>query len=322
MLGNALDRLARLAPLALLGVALAGCGSYSPTLPSPGGAATGTGRRTFLLRTDPRDPTTAIVGATRDQFTVREGSPGGTLSVRPITCFAEEVGVGTVADVAVVLDRSRSMGTSIEPGKPGAPDRLTAAKKAAQVMVGLMGPGHRAEVIQFDHTVQVLQPLTSDHALLNAAIGGIALGNSTSVWDAAKRGLDDLIAGGRTDVPRGVILLSDGRDNFSKTTPAALIAAAQAAKIPIFAIAVGADADRPTLQKIAADTRARFIQADSAAELEAAFRTIFRRLVGNRYRICWSSAFRDGTVVEARIVYREGTPKEIVAFRGKVTIGS
>jgi Mg-chelatase subunit ChlD len=317
------------AAIALLGAFLAGCGSFGPTLPSPDpGTPPSGGSTTFELR-DPADPNTPISGATANQFTVCEdestdaAANGETCGLR-ITRLEELISGGDNADVVVVLDRSGSMSAEVSSGR----SRLEAAKDAAKLLVSLMKPADRVELIAFDSTVTVAQPFTSDQAALNAAIDAIDLGGTTAVWAAGRQAVADLVASGRpAPVAHAVILLTDGVDNSSPPDPVAaragLISEATAAGVPVYTIGLGDGTDEAALQEVADQTGGQFSVTEDEDELRQIFQAIFESVTqGGDYRIWWDSNFPPGTVVHVTIYYKKGTPDEIIVFDGNVTVTS
>jgi len=306
--------LASLTTLVLVGMLLAGCSTdFAPTLPSPDGEPPpeSTGVRSFVL-TAGED---IIVGALETEFTIYEAAAEGEpFSNRPLTCFVDNTAGGAVAHISLVIDRSGSMGSSIN-----GITRMEATKDAATLFVGLINPNDLVELIQFDSSVDVLVAFTSDQGVLTTAIAGITTGGTTAAWDAAKQGVDDLIAAGF--VGGSVVLLTDGYDNASSISESGLITAATNAGIVIYTVALGTGVDTAALTNIATSTGGTFYQADTPSELNQAFQDILANVqAGGSYEICWDSQYDPGTVIWVKIVYKEGTPDEQVAYEGPATV--
>ena len=75
--------------------------------------------------------------------------------------------------VSLVLDTSSSMD-----------EEMVLSKQAAMDFIARLRPGDVAEVVSFDSRVEVLQPMTSDRALLEAAIQRMRAGGSTALYNA------------------------------------------------------------------------------------------------------------------------------------------
>lgn len=102
--------------------------------------------------------------------------------------------------VALVVDASRSMSKE---------DRLEKSKKAALQFLDILGDDDEGTVVSFSDTVNVLQGLSSDKALLSGAIDRISLAQGTALYDAIWR-TSILLEG--FDGRRVMVLLSDGQD--------------------------------------------------------------------------------------------------------------
>ena len=110
--------------------------------------------------------------------------------------------------VSLVLDTSSSMD-----------DEMVLSKQAAMDFIARLRPGDVAEIVSFDSHVEVLQPMTSNRTLLEAAIQRMRAGGSTALYNAVYivlRQLDKVKPKTGDDVRRQVIVvLSDGEDTTS-----------------------------------------------------------------------------------------------------------
>jgi Mg-chelatase subunit ChlD len=324
------------AALALLGAVLVGCGSIGATVPSPdGGGPIVPGNVTANMAPSlagaavPCPPPVAhhTLSAAPDG-----AAPAGDTSAVPGTWIARTIttwqdnrncgGGGQNADVTLVLDASGSMGTTY-----GASTRIAALRDAAKQLVSMMGANDRAEVIQFGcmADIAVVQDFTSNKSDLNTAIDGIGANfGCTALWEAGKLGVDELAAKGRTGVGHAVILVTDGGANSDATTPltpADVIAAAQAASIPVYTVGVDAAAD-PNLAQVATDTGGEFVQANDPSALSAAFAQIFSAVTGGSANVTWTTTLNAGDDVWVKLVYKEGTADEVVIGPIKVKVPS
>jgi Ca-activated chloride channel family protein len=111
--------------------------------------------------------------------------------------------------LSILIDSSSSMDT-----------KTAVAKEAATSFVRRLNRGDVAQIIGFSNDVQIRQAFTSDVALLERAIAGIAPGGSTSLYTAIYVALGELRKVRRTQDPaeirrQAVVLLSDGEDTTS-----------------------------------------------------------------------------------------------------------
>jgi len=150
----------------------------------------------------------------------------------------------------LVIDKSGSMDH---------PSKLPNVKTAAKMLVDLAPVGYSTiGVIAYNETVTVVQPLTAITSAavkttIKSQIDAITPGGYTAIGDAAKKGLDDLLATVSSDKNRVVYLLSDGRSNRG-INPLSVIPNYQAANIPMYTFAYGADADVTLMQSLATGT--------------------------------------------------------------------
>ena len=75
--------------------------------------------------------------------------------------------------VSLVLDTSSSMD-----------DEMELSKQAAMDFIARLRTGDVAEIVSFDSRVEVLQPMTSNRTLLEAAIQRMRAGGSTALYNA------------------------------------------------------------------------------------------------------------------------------------------
>jgi Mg-chelatase subunit ChlD len=166
------------------------------------------------------------------------------------------------ADVALVVDTSSSM----------AGQKLADAKEAATLFVGLMdlSPGRdQVTVVRFDTTAEVVQPLTSDAALLVQAIASLSSRQGTHIDEGLRAALAELQSARRDPANQQVtVLLTDG---IQTGTPGAELQAAAAvtgAGIRLYTIGLGADADGGALSQMAGAGGRYYFAPDSAALAE------------------------------------------------------
>ncbi len=138
----------------------------------------------------------------------------------------------TALAVSLLVDTSSSM-----------EKQMLLAQEAAMEFVARLRPGDVAEVIDFDSRVEVVQPLTSDRAKLEAAIHRLVAGGSTSLYNAvyiALRQGESARAQSPDQVRRQVIIvLSDGEDTSSLVTFDQVIDLAKRSQTVIYSISLG-----------------------------------------------------------------------------------
>ncbi len=115
-------------------------------------------------------------------------------------------------------------------------DKLAAAKEAAKSYVSQMRPEDQTGLIAYDTQVYTIQPVTADKAALTNAIDGLKSGSDTAMYNAlieAEKALEPV--SGR----KAIIVLTDGLDNKSQSTPEDVIAGIGQSGLTISAIGFG-----------------------------------------------------------------------------------
>ena len=152
-----------------------------------------------------------------------------TALARPETTVAVPV---EQASVVLVTDTSRSMtATDV------APDRLDAARQAAERFLDEAPDELRVGVVAFSDVPRTLQPPTTDHEQVRAALAGLVADGGTATGDGLAAALESLETGDRRP-PAAVVLLSDGK----QTTGRDAIEVAQEAgrlRVPVYTVALG-----------------------------------------------------------------------------------
>jgi VWFA-related protein len=220
---------------------------------------------------------------TKDDFVVLEDGKPQTLSY-----FARS---DVPLAVALLIDSSASMLTT-----------LATAQEAAVGFVRELTERDLAMIIDFDTKVQIRQPFTSDHALLEEAILRTTAGGSTMLNTAvyiALRELSRLNVGdeGVTARRRAIVLLSDGDDTNSLVSFDDVVDLAERSNIGIYAIGLrGDERFRPrrtvqgdfVLRRFAAQTGGRVVFPMTMKDIVDAYSDI-RRELANQYMIAYES---------------------------------
>jgi len=109
--------------------------------------------------------------------------------------------------VLLLIDNSGSMNFA---------NKLDDAKNVAKEFLRQMRPGDQAGIITFNTKVETIQEITKDQRVLEKAIDSITARDDTAIYDALVAGIDTLNPlSGR----KAIILLTDGMDNQSRSTP-------------------------------------------------------------------------------------------------------
>jgi len=171
------------------------------------------------------------------------------------------------ARVMIVTDRSGSM-----LAEDVAPNRLAAAKKAADTFLDALPERVKVGAVAFNQKAEVLQSPTRDHDAVREALSSVQPAGSTATGDAITAALRSL----EGDAPAAIVLLSDGK-SVRGSDPLEAAQAAKERKIPIYTVALGTaqgtinggepvPPDPETLAQIAKQTGGK---AFTAADVEA-----------------------------------------------------
>jgi Ca-activated chloride channel family protein len=148
---------------------------------------------------------------------------------RPETTVAVPV---EQASVVLVTDTSRSMtATDV------APDRLDAARSAAERFLDEAPDELRVGAVSFSDTAHVLQPPTADHEQVRLALAGLTADGGTATGDGLAAALQTLDTGAKSP-PAAVILLSDGKQTAGRDAVAVAHEARQQ-RVPVYTVALG-----------------------------------------------------------------------------------
>ena len=193
------------------------------------------------------------------------------------------------ATVMVAIDVSISMkATDV------LPDRLDAAKKAAEEFAGLLPAKINLGLVSFAGSASLRVPPTIDRDAFKTAVASLQLQQSTAIGEAVFACLDAINTFSRSTTtkdekpaPARIVLLSDGTNNSGRSVSTA-VTAAKAADVPVSTIAFGTQdgtveidgniqrvpADIPALRGLAQATGGSFHTAASAQELQSVYKDI------------------------------------------------
>jgi Ca-activated chloride channel family protein len=163
-------------------------------------------------------------------------------------------------DLIVLLDTSSSMS-----------DKMDIVHEAASGFLRTLRAGDRGAVVSFADSVAILQPLTSDHALLDKAVRATAARGSTALHNAVYISLKQFGQAARQDgEPRrqAIVVLSDGEDTSSLVSFDDVLGVARRTGVSIYTVAVQS---KYAAQELAEQGRRRYF-----SESDYAMKTLAR----------------------------------------------
>jgi Ca-activated chloride channel homolog len=157
---------------------------------------------------------------------------------RPQHTVAAAEREGTVMMVTDVSGSMRAMDVR--------PDRLSAAKRAAETLTDKLPASYRLGLVTFsDYAEQRAAPST-DRSPVRAALDHLEADGGTAMGDGLERGLQAALqpvpgpdGTGTRRLPAVMVLLSDGKNNAGGADPVGVARRARRLHIPIYTIALG-----------------------------------------------------------------------------------
>ena len=179
--------------------------------------------------------------------------------------------------------------------------KLPAAKEAAKAYMNQSKPNDATGLLTFNTQYEYAQPLTTDSQALVAAIDGLAAYDDTAMYDALMRGVEIL---GPVSGRKAIIVLTDGMDNRSKSTPEDVITGIGPAGLSISTVGLGdprhsqgnlRGLDEAALMELAKSAGGVYGYADDAEGLKNLYER-YGRALQSEYVLTYTSpsTLRDG----------------------------
>jgi tight adherence protein B len=212
---------------------------------------------------------------TAERLTVRENG----VMVPDISLTPAGEGKGRSAGVVLVIDASESMAGSA----------IANAMAAARAFAGQRKPSQQLAVLAYNADTQTVLPFTTDQGEIDRALGSTPeIAYYTRMYEAIDHAIA-LIKEAKLS-PGSIVLLSDGQEVGSLSSPANAIAKAKEARIRIFSVGLRSRFyDAGTLNALATRTGGRYREASSPKALTAIFAELGSQLA-REYILRYQSA--------------------------------
>jgi len=210
--------------------------------------------------------------------------------MQPIDIRGGKGGQAEPLTTMLVIDISGSMDKN---------NKLQAAKEAATAYVTQMRAGDQAGIMTFDTDTYYVQPVTMDVSALTTAINALRTGGDTALYDAL---IDAENALGGISGRKSIIVLADGLDNHSTSTPDTVIEQIGPSGMTISTIGFGdastasqSGLDEGVLKSLAEKSGGLYSFASDSQALSALY-GLYGRTLQSEYAITYVSpaTLRDG----------------------------
>jgi Ca-activated chloride channel family protein len=198
-----------------------------------------------------------VTGLPRNAFRIFDDK-----TEQPVIRFDNE---DAPASVGIVFDSSGSM-----------KDKLSESREAVARFVERANPEDEFFLVNFASQVQLAAPFTPDGAGIANQLLYAESNGRTALLDAVCRAMDYMKKA--SHARRALLVISDGRDNFSRYTKAEILDRVRESDLWIYTIEIDAggglmlpEADRgeTLMQQLAEESGGRYFAAESARELPA-----------------------------------------------------
>jgi Ca-activated chloride channel family protein len=246
-----------------------------------------------------------VTNLRRDEFRVyEEGRP------QPVAHFHQ--GFGLPARILLLVDASGSMNDQW---------KVTSARRAAGQILDVLGAEDQVALAGFDSQYWGIVAFTRDKEAVRRGLASVTPFGSTALHDALDKAARDIASHG--EGRRAVVVLTDGVDTSSRSTPDQVVERSRALDVPIYAVSVVSPLDDPASAsfvgngdgrkaKAAAETLSRYAALSGGLAFRvsdpAALRVAATRIAAelkHQYRLGWDpspgpSRFRRVSVVTTR----------------------
>lgn len=216
------------------------------------------------------------------------------------------------ATIILAVDVSRSMSaTDVRPS------RLRAARAAASAFLAKVPKAFRIGVVAIGSNAVVALPPTIDRALAQQSLATLRRSEGTALGDAIALALQvgqrQRTSSGEP-IPTAIVVISDGANQGSRTSPQTASARARALHVPVYTVLVGTPngvvtrtltggfreqirvpADPNTLRSVARTTGAEFFAAPTTSRLRDVYEQLGTRLGHHRQSREISDFFAGGS---------------------------
>jgi tight adherence protein B len=198
--------------------------------------------------------------------------------VRGLTVTAGGAAGAKAFGAVLLIDASNSMR-----GEP-----IDNAMAAARAFASRRSPEQSLGVVYFSRDAQVALKPTTDGASIDRTLAATpTLSKGTRIYDAVSTGVKLLEDAGIS--AGSVVLLSDGADVGSSSTPQSVTGVAGRARVRLFTVGLRSPSfDSVSLRTLAASGHGAYAEAATAKGLPAIFNSLGSRL-GNEYLVRYSS---------------------------------
>jgi VWFA-related protein len=200
----------------------------------------------------------------------------------------------SASGIVLVLDHSFSM----------AGQKIAGAREAAIDFVARAAGGQRIEILGFGTTIEVMQPLTENKALLRAALDGLVARGKTALRDALVAAASDLQKAGLKR--RAVVVLTDGNDTSSRRDPGTTLELLRKENTPVYCIGLGKDADLSFLGSVAEATGGTMFAIENESSLLKAYQTVAGQITSQYAFRITPAAWQPNTVHSLQITVHYG----------------
>lgn len=126
----------------------------------------------------------------------------------------------------------------------------------------------------FSSSVDKKLALTQNTATINAVVDSMQADESTALYDAMLSSIGEVT---RAKGIRVLVVLTDGQDNFSKSSSSDVVRKAQEESVPIYLIGLG-DVNKEVLSSIADSTKGKFYYTGSSVSLRNIYADVSKQV--------------------------------------------